>query len=137
MLINEDVFNQVVSRGAGSQGSFIKQYLQQLGNFLGLLTVANNRPIYAKELDIKQLLVEGFTSDKMKYVTTFVCRILRECSKSVVFKLQNPWVKANIEILREIYDWSYQNNQGNANSDIIMEIDGLFKTFNINHPQEI
>lgn len=59
--------------------SFIKQYLINLGQFVGLLTVANNRPIYAKELDIKQLLVEGFTSEKMKYVVTFVCRILKEC----------------------------------------------------------
>lgn len=61
MLINEDVLNQVASRGAGgNQMSLIKQYLTLLGNFLGLLTVANNRPIYGKELDIKQLLVEGF-----------------------------------------------------------------------------
>lgn len=60
MLINEDLLNQVVNRGAGGQGSLIKQYLTLLGNFLGLLTVANNRPIYAKELDVKQLLVEGF-----------------------------------------------------------------------------
>lgn len=85
--------------------SLIKQYLNLLGNFLGLLTVANNRPIYAKELDIKQLLVEGFSTEKMKYVITFVCRILRECQRSLVFKHQNPWVKANLEILKEIYDW--------------------------------
>ena len=81
-----------------------------LGNFLGLLTVANNRPIYAKELDIKQLLVECFNSEKMKYVITFVCKILRECQRSMVFKHQNPWVKANLEILKEIYDWAFSNN---------------------------
>jgi hypothetical protein len=27
MLINEDLLNQVVNRGAGGQGSLIKQYL--------------------------------------------------------------------------------------------------------------
>lgn len=83
--------------------SVIKQYLIYLGQFVGLLTVANNRPIYAKELDIKQLLVEGFTSEKMKYVVTFVSRILKECQKSTIFKNQNPWVKANLDILKEIY----------------------------------
>jgi CCR4-NOT transcription complex subunit 1 len=103
MLINEDMLNQVHSQRAQQGVSFIKQYMIQLGQFLGLLTVANNRPIYAKELDIKQLLVEGFTSEKMKYVVTFVCRILKECQKSTIFKNQNPWVKANLDILKEIY----------------------------------
>jgi CCR4-NOT transcription complex subunit 1 len=103
MLINEDMLNQVLSQRPQQGVSFIKQYLIQLGQFLGLLTVANNRPIYAKELDIKQLLVEGFTSEKMKYVVTFVCRILKECLKSTIFKNQNPWVKANLDILKEIY----------------------------------
>lgn len=104
MLINEDMLNQVLS--SRPQGiSVIKQYLISIGTFLGQLTVANNRPIYAKELDIKQLLVEGFTSEKMKYVVTFVCRILKECQKSTIFKNQNPWVKANLDILREVYDY--------------------------------
>jgi hypothetical protein len=85
MLINEEMLNQVLS--SRPQGvSVIKQYLISIGTFLGQLTVANNRPIYAKELDIKQLLVEGFTSEKMKYVVTFVCRILKECQKSTIFK---------------------------------------------------
>jgi CCR4-NOT transcription complex subunit 1 len=73
---------------------------------LGILTVAINRPIYAKELDLKQMLVEGFTSEKLKLTVFFVCRILKECQKSTVFKHQNPWVKAILEILREIYDYS-------------------------------
>jgi hypothetical protein len=46
-------------------------------------------------------------------------------------------VKANLEILKEIYDWGYSNNQNTQNSDILMEIDSLFKTFNINHANEI
>jgi len=40
--------------------SQIKQYLKTLGQFLGQLTLARNRPIKNKELDIKQMLVHGF-----------------------------------------------------------------------------
>lgn len=66
----------------------------------------------------------------MKYVIFFVCRILKECSKSTIFKFQNPWVKANLEILRELYDWSSSNNTQNyQHHDVILEIDGLFKSF--------
>ena len=94
--------------------------------------MAGNRPIYAKELDIKQVLVESFTSNKMKLVVTFVCRILKECSKSIIFKYQNPWVKANLEIIKEIYESCGPNSNVNPNNDILMEIDSLFKTLGLN-----
>lgn len=68
------------------------------------MTVAGNRPIYSRELDIKKLLIEAFHSDKLKYVVIFVCRLFKESVKSSVFKPQNPWVKANLEILKEIYE---------------------------------
>ena len=104
---------------------------------MGGLTVANNRPILAKELDIKQLLVEGFTSEKLKLVVTFVCRIFKECAKSSIFKQTNPWIKANLEILREIYDYAFANNINNSQTEILMEIDTLFKSFGINNINEI
>lgn len=58
MLIDEELFNKV-SR-ANSQASVIKLYLSNLGQFIGGLTVAANRPIFTRELDLKQLLIEGF-----------------------------------------------------------------------------
>jgi CCR4-NOT transcription complex subunit 1 len=75
------------------------------------------------------LLVEGFNSDKLKLTVFFVCRILKECQKSTVFKHNNPWVKAILEILREIYDFGQANNQ--TYGDVIMEIDALYKAFGI------
>ncbi len=91
-------------------GSSIKPYLMNLGTFLGIMTVAQNRPILARELDIKQLLVEAYASEKMKYVVTFVCRIFKECQKSNIFKANNPWIKAVLEILKEINEWAFMNN---------------------------
>lgn len=80
------------------------------------MTVAQNRPILARELDIKQLLVEAYGSEKLeklKYVVTFVCRIFKESSKSTIFRPNNPWIRAILEILREINEWAIMNNMQN------------------------
>jgi CCR4-NOT transcription complex subunit 1 len=83
-----------------------------LGSFLGGLTIAGNRPIYAKELDIKKLLIEAyFHSEKLKNVVIFVCRLFKESVKSSIFKASNPWLKANLEILKEIFDQTMKSYQ--------------------------
>jgi len=107
-------------------------YLTNLGIFIGMLTVAGNRPLYAKEIDLKQMLIEGFASDKMRLVVTFVCRIMRECKQSFVFRVQNPWVRANLEILKEISEQCGQPTQSNPRNDVILEIESLFKHFGLN-----
>lgn len=60
LLIPEDEFNKVVSRPPGNQTSLLKQYLMSLGQFLGSLTLAQNRPVFISEMDLKQMLVQGF-----------------------------------------------------------------------------
>ena len=62
MLIDEEEFNKVASKVGGTvqQASAIKQYLATLGSFLGSLTLAKNRPIHAKEMDLKQVLIQGY-----------------------------------------------------------------------------
>jgi len=80
MLIPEEEFNKVMKRSA-AQTNIIKSFLQQLGTFIGILTLASNRPIFSTEVDLKQMLIEGFRF-RNKYVIIFVCRILREAPKS-------------------------------------------------------
>lgn len=58
LLIDEDQLNRVAHR-AQSNASLIRQFLTNLGQFIGTLTVASNRPLYAKELDLKQVLCEA------------------------------------------------------------------------------
>ena len=62
LLIDEVEFNKVANKVGGTTGTIsqIKQYLKTLGQFLGQLTLARNRPIRNHELDIKQMLVHGF-----------------------------------------------------------------------------
>jgi CCR4-NOT transcription complex subunit 1 len=69
-----------------------------------MVTLGCHRPLLTKEIDLKQMLVEGFQSEKLRNVVVFVCRILREGSKSPVFKITNPWVSTLLSILKEIKD---------------------------------
>lgn len=72
----------------------------------------------------------------------FVSRILKECCKSAIFKFQNPWVKANLEVLKEMYERASSSSQMNGPQashfhEMTMEIDSLFKMFAINNLNEI
>lgn len=78
LLVEEDSLNQAAAKAASS-GSLVKQYLINLATFVGQMTLASNRPLYQKELDLKQLLVEGYETEKKKLVVTFVCRVLKAC----------------------------------------------------------
>jgi len=80
---------------------------------------------------LKQMLIEGFTSDKMRLVVAFACRIMQQCKQSIIFKVQNPWVKANLEILKEIYESCGQPTQNNPRYETILEIESLYKHFNV------
>ena len=127
MLIDEEEFNKVANKVSGTvqQSSAIKQYMVTLGTFLGSLTLAKNRPIHSKELDLKQLLLQGYQHESRRCIIAFVCRIMKEANKSLIFnKVSNPWVCGILQVLREMYaDPTVINHQ----DDIKMEIESLFK----------
>lgn len=62
---------------------------------------------------------------------------MKECSKSTIFKVTNPWVHAILSILREIYDFSATKNINNSQSEILQEIEILFKALGINNLNEV
>lgn len=86
MVIDEELFNKVVHK-APHMTNPIKAFLMNIGIFLGMLTLASNRPILNKEVDFKQLLLESYQQDKLKYVVVFVSKVLKEGSKSPIFKI--------------------------------------------------
>lgn len=63
-----------------------RQLLKNLGNWLGLITIARNRPILSKELDLKRILFEAFHKGptEMIYVVPFVIKVISASSKSTV-----------------------------------------------------
>lgn len=51
--------------------------------------------------------------------------------------MNNPWISAIMSILREIYDLTQLNNINNSQTEILFEIDTLFKALGISSINEI
>jgi CCR4-NOT transcription complex subunit 1 len=77
--------------------------LKTMSGWVGGLTVAKNKPILHVNISFKDLLLEGYDSNRLIVVIPFVCRILEQCGKSTVFTAQNAWVNGILRLLSELY----------------------------------
>lgn len=76
---------------------------KNLGAWLGLLTLARNRPVLMRELSLKDVLIEAFFGSRLDFVFTFVCKVLEQAADSIVFKPYNPWLMRHLSLLAEFY----------------------------------
>jgi hypothetical protein len=81
-------------------------------------------------------LIEGIQVKNRKLAVLFVCRILKETQASRVFNLRNPWMISMLTLLREIQLIGQASNQW-GNNEFNIEIEFLFKTLNIQNPNDI
>ena len=67
-----------------------RSLLKNLGHWLGMLTLAKNKPILFIDLDLRSLLIEAYMNGQQEllYVVPFVAKILESCNKSRVSKKQ-------------------------------------------------
>ncbi|TKA76658.1 hypothetical protein B0A49_03826 [Cryomyces minteri] len=93
MLNAESTMNSSSERG----------HLKNLGGWLGSLTLARNRPIKYKNISFKDLLTEGYDSQRLLAVIPFTCKVLLQAAQSTVFKPPNPWIMEIIRLLVELY----------------------------------
>ena len=49
-----------------------RSLLKSLGNWLGKLTLSRNKPILAKDLDFRDLLMNAFESGKLNVIVPFI-----------------------------------------------------------------
>lgn len=82
-----------------------RSLLKNLGHWLGLMTLAQNKPVLMRNLDVKSLIIEAFFKgqQEMLYVVPFVAKIMEGCAKSKIFKAPNPWVMAVMGVLVELH----------------------------------
>lgn len=82
-----------------------RSLLKNLGHWLGMLTLARNKPILQNDIDLKALLVEAYHKGQQEllYVVPFVAKVLESCAKSKVFKPPNPWTMAIMNALAELH----------------------------------
>ena len=78
--------------------------LKNLGHWLGLITLSRNKPLKARMLDLKALLLRAYDWGWLTAILPLVCKIMEGMAGSKVYKLPNPWTTAIISLLSEIHD---------------------------------
>ncbi|XP_067853724.1 CCR4-NOT transcription complex subunit 1 isoform X1 [Heptranchias perlo] len=82
-----------------------RSLLKNLGHWLGMITLAKNKPILHIDLDVKSLLLEAYVKgqQEMLYVVPFVAKVLESSVRSMVFRPPNPWTMAIMNVLAELH----------------------------------
>ncbi|KAH9951492.1 Not1-domain-containing protein [Amylocystis lapponica] len=88
------------------QSASERTILKNIASWLGMITLARDRPIKHRNLSFKDLLIEGYDNGRLIVAIPFVCETLKPCAKSKVFKPPNPWLMAVISLLAELYHFA-------------------------------
>jgi CCR4-NOT transcription complex subunit 1 len=93
--------------------------------WLGQVTLARNRPLLQRRLDLKELVFWGYETGRLIAVCSFVAKVLEGCRDSVIFRPPNPWVMAVLGVLRDLYETE------DLKMNIKFEVQVLCKNINI------
>lgn len=63
-----------------------KSLLKNLGHWLGMITLAKNKPLLLDDINLKMLLIESYNKGQQEllFIVPFVAKILESCAKSKV-----------------------------------------------------
>jgi CCR4-Not complex component, Not1/CCR4-NOT transcription complex subunit 1 CAF1-binding domain/Domain of unknown function (DUF3819)/CCR4-NOT transcription complex subunit 1 TTP binding domain len=78
--------------------------IKNLGSWLGLLTIARDKPLKSKDLDLKQMLLDGYEKGHLSVVVPLICKIISCCKDSKAYRPPNAWTTALLSLLAEIHD---------------------------------
>ena len=117
-LISKNVSVNIDSLSSESKS---KETLKNLGLWLGEYKISKDRPILAKDLDFKSLIINACQNGKLNLVVPFICCVFKSCPNSKVFRVSNPWISSILNLLVELH-----GNQA-VDQQIKEEIKNLFK----------
>jgi CCR4-NOT transcription complex subunit 1 len=103
-----------------------RSLLKNLGSWLGSLTLAKNRPILYRDLNMKQLVLDAYERGLLIAVMPFVAKVLDATKHSRVFKPSQPWVGALLSLLCELH------GVPELKLNLKFEVEVLFRNLNIN-----
>lgn len=109
------------------QNSSDRAHLKNLGGWLGLLTLARDKPIRQRNIAFKQLLIEAHDTKRLIVAIPFVCKVLSQGENSNVFKPPNPWLMEIVHFLIDLY------HNAELKLNLKFEIEVLCQTLNIDH----
>eukprot|EP01062_Namystynia_karyoxenos_P005844 TRINITY_DN1200_c0_g3_i2.p1 TRINITY_DN1200_c0_g3~~TRINITY_DN1200_c0_g3_i2.p1 ORF type:complete len:2607 (+),score=1039.35 TRINITY_DN1200_c0_g3_i2:857-7822(+) len=80
-----------------------RSLLKNLGSWLGLQTIARNKPLMARDLDMKGLILEAMELGRLIAVAPFAAKVLEHAGSSKVFHPPNPWLMGILGLLVDLY----------------------------------
>ncbi|KAI9832892.1 MAG: hypothetical protein M1819_003922 [Sarea resinae] len=104
-----------------------RSHLKNLGAWLGSLTIARDKPIKHNNISFKDLLIEGYDSQRLLVVIPFTCKVLIQATRSRVFRPPNPWIMDIIRLLMELYHFA------ELKLNLKFEIEVLCKDLNLDY----
>ena len=119
--------SRMLNSEATMQNSTERTHLKNLGGWLGLLTLARDKPIRQRNIAFKQLLIEAHDTKRLIVVIPFVCKVLSQGEQSNVFKPPNPWLMDIIHFLIDLY------HNAELKLNLKFEIEVLCQTLSIDH----
>ncbi|KAH6647533.1 CCR4-Not complex component, Not1-domain-containing protein [Truncatella angustata] len=118
---------RMINAESTMQNSTERTHLKNLGQWLGLLTIARDQPIKHRNIAFKQLLVEAYDTKRLIVVIPFVCKVLLQGARSTVYRPPNPWLMDILHLLIELY------HNGDLKLNLKFEIEVLCKDLNLDH----
>ncbi len=122
---NEIKYVLETNKGNGDPDDKTKKTIKNMGIFLGLITIADNKPILAKDLDLKEILIDGYSNGDITLPLILVCQVLRQTVNSRVFKPNNPWVRAIFSIIADLMNVPAVTTSFGLRSEITLLYDQL------------
>nr|AHK23676.1 CCR4-NOT transcription complex subunit 1-like protein [Chromera velia] len=110
---------------AAKDATSYRTVLKNLGQWLGSVTLARNKPIVAKHLDLKALLFDAYENGRLTAILPLVCKVMCNIRQSRTFRPPNPWTVAIFALLAEIH--SLQGMRTN----LVFEVEVLFNELEI------
>jgi hypothetical protein len=136
-----DAFMKILSKNIKFFDATNLSPIKHIAYFLGHLSLFNNRPLLASELDLKQLICEGYMKSESRpeifgIIIMIVTKILHSCSphpiyKEIIFSKKNPWIVQILNLLNESYLVIHNGERYFSNTyiNVKFEIDIVFRHF--------
>uniref|UniRef100_A0A7S3VNL4 CCR4-NOT transcription complex subunit 1 n=1 Tax=Dunaliella tertiolecta TaxID=3047 RepID=A0A7S3VNL4_DUNTE len=100
--------------------------LKNLGVWLGLLTLARNKPILSKELELKAVVVDAYQRGRLIAVLPFITKLLECCKGSKIFTPTNPMIAGILSLLAELHGMK------GLKINNVFSIELVFRAFDVN-----
>eukprot|EP00127_Corallochytrium_limacisporum_P001927 Clim_evm82s88 gene=Clim_evmTU82s88 len=89
--------------------------LKNLGMWLGLITLRRNKPIFHKDLSLKDLMLDAYNMARQAgkedgakspliFVVPLVCKVLEGCRESRIFTDRSPYINSILRVLKDLHN---------------------------------